>query len=91
MDLNEIRATLACCLAALDQHLAGASPSPPGEDDPSRYRVRPGGPLNKAGISEMERRFAAGESDSTIARSMRVTPDGVSRRRAMQRGGEQMQ
>ena len=84
MNLHEIRSNLARCLAALDQHLAGQA-SNGSEDDPPKWRVRPGGPLSEEGIEEIETRFETGESDSAIALSLQISLDGVARRRSMWR------
>ncbi len=84
MDLLQIRAALARCLAALDQHLAGQAPGN-SDGDPARFRVRPGGPLSEAGIAEIERRFAEGQADTTIALALGISVPGVARRRAMWR------
>lgn len=79
--LMEARASLARVLAMIDGMLAGRAPPESGAS--MNYRRRPGGPLNEAGEAEMNRRFEAGESDSTIALAMRVSLVGTAKRRAM--------
>lgn len=89
-DLHEVRAAAARLVSLIDQLLAG---QPPAEDegDLARFRTRPGGPLTEEGIAEMEGRFEGSESDSTIALAMRVSLDGVARRRAMWRKQKQLE
>jgi hypothetical protein len=43
------------------------------------------GQLNAFGVAEIERRFEAGESDSTVALAMAISLSGVSKRRAFWR------
>jgi hypothetical protein len=71
-----------------DHELGNTNP-PDHAGDPARWRKSGPGlhpPLNRAGVAEIERRFAAGENNDAIAIAMRVSPDGVARRRAMWRG-----
>jgi hypothetical protein len=80
-DLLQLRALLTQALAILERMLAGQ----PSSNDGSAWRKYPRGPLNEAGVTEMERRLVAGESDSTIALGMSVSLDGVSKRRSIWR------
>ena len=58
-ELIQLRALVAQSLVIIDRLLAGQQ-SPIG--DPGRWRKYPGGPLNAAGIAEMQRRFGSGPS-----------------------------
>lgn len=79
-ELNELRSMLVRGLAMVDAIIEHA-PDRGSHDDVSRFRDRPGGRLNDAGIAEVHRRLDAGESDSRIALEMGISPVNVGRRR----------
>ena len=84
VELNELRGMLRRALGMVDALITN-SPARGSDDDVSRFRERPGGPLNDEGIAEVNRRFEAGESDSRIALDMAISLVGVARRRAVWR------
>jgi len=87
--LNELRGMLRKALNMVDSLIA-QNPERGSEDDLSRFRQRPGGPLTEAGVAEVTRRFEAGDSDSAIALSMGISLIGVARRRALWRRSKGM-
>lgn len=68
--------------AVLDSILASQDAT---ENSMPNYRQYPGGPLNEAGIEEINKRFAAGQTDSRIALEMAISLTGVSKRRGIYR------
>ena len=82
-ELTALHDTLTRAVAMVDELLRAQTGT--SKADPGLYRQFPGGPLNEAGVLEIERRFDAGQSDSEIALAMSISLGGVSRRRALWR------
>jgi len=84
-EILSIRQQLQAALARCDRLLAGNLSTQPAGDYQAlqlRYRISPGGALSAAGVTEIRRRFEAGETNSLIAREMGITIQGVAKRRA---------
>ena len=83
-ELISLRETLTRAVAMIDDELLRLKPGA-SEIDTDAYRQFSGGPLNQAGVAEIERRFDAGQSDSEVALAMSISLGGVSRRRGLWR------
>ena len=84
-ELLSIRQQLRAALARCDRLLAAQLPLTTPDSHQAmqvRWRVSPGGPLSSDGVSEIQRRFRAGETDAVIARERGITVQGVAKRRA---------
>lgn len=83
-ELKELRCLAARLLAQIDRLMAGTlshQDDSPSEQEKKLWRKSPGGHLTAAGIQEIYRRFAAGESNAMIATIMDIGLGGVAKRR----------
>lgn len=86
-ELIALHTNLVRALAIVDE-LLRVQPGATKADTAAAYRQFAGGPLSPAGVTEIERRFDAGQADSEIALAMSVSLGGVARRRALWRRGK---